>query len=60
MDPWIYFSSTHFCIIIFTAQQTVGFVNCPMEYWHWSYGDRYFAYQTYQKYAIYNMVSEKN
>jgi len=34
----------------------VGFVNYPTEYWHWSYGDRYWAYQTHQKFAIYNTV----
>jgi len=36
--------------------QEACFVNYPMEYWHWSYGDRYFAYQNHKKYAIYNMV----
>lgn len=35
------------------ALKDVGFVNYPTEYWHWSYGDRYWAYQTNQKYAIY-------
>jgi len=24
--------------------EKVGFVNYPTEYWHWSYGDRYWAY----------------
>lgn len=38
------------------ALQAVGFVNYPTEYWHWSYGDRYWAHQTNQKYAIYNSV----
>lgn len=32
----------------------VGFVNYPTEYWHWSYGDRYWAYQQQQKSALYN------
>lgn len=31
----------------------VGFVNYPHEYWHWSYGDRYWAYQTKHDVAIY-------
>lgn len=35
------------------ALQDVGFVNYPTEYWHWSYGDRYWAYQTKQKFAFY-------
>jgi D-alanyl-D-alanine dipeptidase len=35
---------------------TVGFVNYKVEYWHWSYGDRYWAYYTNQQYAIYDSV----
>lgn len=31
----------------------VGFVNYPTEYWHWSYGDRYWAYQEKKSHAIY-------
>lgn len=31
----------------------VGFVNYPYEYWHWSYGDRYWAYHKQQKKALY-------
>lgn len=31
----------------------VGFVNYKTEYWHWSYGDRYWAYFKQQPYAIY-------
>lgn len=34
----------------------VGFVNYPTEYWHWSYGDRYWAYQNGHSYAIYGSV----
>ncbi|MFC3908005.1 M15 family metallopeptidase [Legionella dresdenensis] len=30
-----------------------GFVNYPTEYWHWSYGDRYWAYMTGREHAIY-------
>lgn len=35
------------------ALATVGFVNYPTEYWHWSYGDRYWAYQGRKKFAVY-------
>ncbi len=35
------------------ALETVGFVNYPTEYWHWSYGDRYWAYQLGRSHAIY-------
>lgn len=38
--------------------RAVGFVNYPTEYWHWSYGDRYWAYQTHEKFALYNTVQE--
>lgn len=34
----------------------VGFINYPTEYWHWSYGDRYWAYQMGQAHAIYGTV----
>lgn len=30
-----------------------GFVNYPTEYWHWSYGDRYWAYVKHHAHAIY-------
>ena len=33
--------------------EAVGFVNYPTEYWHWSYGDRYWAYQLGRPHAIY-------
>jgi D-alanyl-D-alanine dipeptidase len=36
--------------------EAVGFVNYPTEYWHWSYGDRYWAHQTRQPFAIYGTV----
>lgn len=36
------------------ALSSVGFVNYPAEYWHWSYGDRYWAYYKKQPHAIYN------
>lgn len=38
------------------ALSSVGFINYPTEYWHWSYGDRYWAHQSAQKYAIYNSI----
>lgn len=30
-----------------------GFVNYPTEWWHWSYGDRYWAFQTSRDTALY-------
>lgn len=35
------------------ALEAVGFVNYPTEFWHWSYGDRYWAYILGKPYAIY-------
>jgi len=34
-----------------------GLVNYPTEWWHWSYGDRYWAMATGAPAAIYGPVS---
>ncbi|VEB33258.1 M15 family metallopeptidase [Legionella cherrii] len=34
--------------------EAVGFVNYGNEYWHWSYGDRYWAYYKQKPYAFYD------
>jgi D-alanyl-D-alanine dipeptidase len=39
--------------IMSDALSAVGFVNYPTEYWHWSYGDRYWAYHKKAPNAIY-------
>ena len=39
--------------IMSQALAAVGFVNYPTEYWHWSYGDRYWAYVTQQPHTLY-------
>lgn len=36
--------------------EAVGFVNYPTEYWHWSYGDRYWAYHKQKSNALYTSV----
>lgn len=38
----------------------VGFVNYPTEYWHWSYGDRYWAYIQKKPYAVYDVLGESS
>jgi len=43
--------------IMTRALEAVGFSNYPTEYWHWSYGDRYWAYQNNQPHAIYGSVA---
>lgn len=45
--------------IMAKALTSVGFINYPTEYWHWSYGDRYWAHQTQQKNALYDAVPSK-
>jgi D-alanyl-D-alanine dipeptidase len=44
--------------ILIDALSKAGFVNYPTEWWHWSYGDRYWAYITKSKRAIYGSVMD--
>lgn len=39
---------------LINAMESVGFVNYPTEWWHWSYGDRYWAYMVGKPFALYN------
>ncbi|MEO3859366.1 M15 family metallopeptidase [Acrocarpospora sp. B8E8] len=41
--------------LLITAMTATGFVNYPTEWWHWSYGDRYWAFTTGAAYARYGM-----
>ncbi|MBP6918287.1 MAG: M15 family metallopeptidase [Legionellaceae bacterium] len=42
--------------IMAQALSAEGFVNYPTEYWHWSYGDRYWAYMTHHSKTIYDQI----
>ncbi|OGC81639.1 MAG: hypothetical protein A2V81_05225 [Candidatus Abawacabacteria bacterium RBG_16_42_10] len=42
--------------LLVKAMTGVGFINYPTEWWHWSYGDRYWAHQTKSAHAIYGTV----
>ncbi len=42
--------------ILIDVMSKSGFVNYPTEWWHWSYGDRYWAYQTNSSCAIFNSI----
>lgn len=42
--------------ILINALSRVGFVNYPAEWWHWSYGDKYWAYHAGHAHAIYGSV----
>ncbi|MCM3768715.1 M15 family metallopeptidase [Neobacillus niacini] len=45
--------------LLANALQSVGFVNYFTEWWHWSYGDRYWAVMTNAEYALYESVTEE-
>jgi zinc D-Ala-D-Ala dipeptidase len=45
--------------ILAHALQSVGFVNDFTEWWHWSYGDRYWAVMTQATQALYPAVFEQ-
>lgn len=42
--------------IMAQALDQLGFVNYPTEWWHWSYGDRYWAYYRQEPKAIYGSI----
>jgi D-alanyl-D-alanine dipeptidase len=43
--------------VLATALTSAGLVNYPTEWWHWSYGDRYWAYLTGASQACYGPVT---
>lgn len=44
--------------LLIEVMTRVGFVNYPSEWWHWSYGDRYWAVATGQPHALYGPTEE--
>lgn len=42
--------------MLFDCMQKAGFINYPFEWWHWSYGDKYWAASTGAKHAIYSAI----
>ena len=42
--------------VLIKAMEGAGFVNYPLEWWHWSYGDRYWAAVKKKRHAIYGVV----
>lgn len=42
--------------ILIHALESEGFINYPLEWWHWSYGDRYWAGATQQALSIYHSI----
>jgi D-alanyl-D-alanine dipeptidase len=49
LDP---VATTHRAMLV-AALQPTGLVNYPTEWWHWSYGDRYWAHVTGASHALY-------
>jgi zinc D-Ala-D-Ala dipeptidase len=39
--------------LLAAAMDAAGFINYPAEWWHWSYGDRYWTFQTSRETALY-------
>jgi len=46
-------SAQSYRAIMNQALSSQGFVNYPPEYWHWSYGDRYWAFVKKKPVALY-------
>jgi D-alanyl-D-alanine dipeptidase len=42
--------------LLVSVMTEVGFVNYPTEWWHWSYGDKYWALMTGQPFALYSSL----
>jgi len=42
--------------LLIDIMTNVGFVNYPYEWWHWSYGDKYWAYIKKRRFAIYKTL----
>lgn len=40
--------------ILVNVMASVGFINYPTEWWHWSYGDKYWALMTGNPFAIFD------
>ncbi len=40
------------------ALTSAGFVNYPTEWWHWSFGERYWAFLTQSRHARYGLVED--
>lgn len=46
--------------LLASCLRTAGFVNYPTEWWHWSYGDRYWAFVIRATAAIYGEVRRRD
>lgn len=55
-SEWISDEARNNRLIMKSALSAVGCINYPTEYWHWSYGDRYWAYMTQAPQAIFGAL----
>ncbi|WP_113700756.1 M15 family metallopeptidase [Nonomuraea lactucae] len=55
--PGISGAARHHRKILAAALEPAGLVNYPTEWWHWSYGDRYWALTTGAGHALYGPAS---
>lgn len=56
LSPHISAEAKQYRKIMSDVLSKVDFVNYPTEYWHWSYGDRYWAYYKNKTQAIYGIA----
>jgi D-alanyl-D-alanine dipeptidase len=42
--------------LLINVMTNFGFINYPTEWWHWSYGDQYWAAALKKKYSIYGGI----
>ncbi|WP_308295751.1 M15 family metallopeptidase [Streptomyces odontomachi] len=54
--PGLSRTARHHRDLLARALRSAGFVNYPTEWWHWSYGDRYWALTTGADGAVYGPV----
>jgi D-alanyl-D-alanine dipeptidase len=44
--------------LLMDVMSQCGFINYPTEWWHWSYGDRYWAFTLGKPFALYGAVND--
>lgn len=55
-DALVSYSSRFHRNLLIKVLQEQGFVNYPAEWWHWSYGDRYWAFVSGAPQALYGSI----
>jgi len=53
-------TASNYRIILKNAMEQEHFICYPSEWWHWSYGDKYWAYTMNEDYALYGPVKERD